>query len=324
MLRLHFTAEDLATVRLAPDGSPMGEALMSLQMLRGHGPEPRYGWWRHGLRGRLPAAVRPVWDLVPAHGWIPDFLTPYHDEMTTRSYLAAIRATPPRVLAADLRLVATRLPGWAAGLAHGDAGALAAVADGLAAYHDVAIAPHVERMRAAQDAERAHVATALLHRGVGMLLARLHPDAVWRAPVLVVPSSVEGDIHLAGRGLILAPMVFCGPRTRLWLGDADGPALLAYPLAFDNSVNPLVEATTRSLAKVLGVTRTTVLTAVAAAPGLTTAELANRARVSLASASEHATLLREAGLVTSQRDRNRVRHYPTGTAMHLVGVSGAG
>jgi predicted transcriptional regulator len=71
-------------------------------------------------------------------------------------------------------------------------------------------------------------------------------------------------------------------------------------------------------AKVLGATRTTVLTAVAAAPGLTTAELANRARVSLASASAHATLLREAGLVISHRDRNRVRHYPTSTAMNLL------
>ena len=322
VLRLHFTADDLARVRLAPDGSPMGEALMSLQVLRGNGQESRFGWWRHALRGYLPTEVRPVWDLVPSRGWIPDFLTPYHESMTPHSYLAAIRATPGRRITADLNKVATihQLPGWVGTLTHGDPDSLAAITNGLAAYHDVAIAPHADRMRSAQDAERAQAAAILTRHGVGALLERLHQEARWQAPVLTLPSSVDHDVHLAGRGLVLAPMVFCGPDTRLWLGEDQ--ALLAYPLAFDTATaltpSGSQQEAARALANVLGTTRMTVLTAISVAPGLTTADLATRSRISPASASEHATTLRQAGLITSHRDRNRVRHYPTDTATTLL------
>ena len=98
VLRLHFSSEDLAKVRIASDASPMGEALMSLQLLRRNDQQSRFGLWRQGLRGRLPATIQPVRDLVPANGWIPDFLTPYHEAMTSVSYLEAIRATSGRLI----------------------------------------------------------------------------------------------------------------------------------------------------------------------------------------------------------------------------------
>jgi DNA-binding MarR family transcriptional regulator len=306
----------------------MGEALMSLQLLRRNDQQSRFGLWRQGLRGRLPATIQPVRDLVPANGWIPDFLTPYHEAMTSVSYLEAIRATSGRLITTDLnRIAAThRLPGWVSGLTHQDPDALQAVTRALAAHHDVAIAPHADRMQCAQDTERARTAATWIRHGVEAVLSRLHPQASWQTPVLILPSPINGDVHLAGRGLILAPMVFCGPQLRLWLGSHDGPALLAYPITFDQSTPKPLAALPHSrpeheaiaLAKLLGATRAKVLTTIAATPGVSTAELASRARVSLASASEHATALRQAGLTTSHRDRHRVLHHPTPTATALL------
>ncbi|MFI1105214.1 ArsR/SmtB family transcription factor [Streptomyces melanogenes] len=77
----------------------------------------------------------------------------------------------------------------------------------------------------------------------------------------------------------------------------------------------------RSLAKVLGAARALILRVVADAPGLTTSELAGRTALSLASVSEHATTLREAGLMSSQRDGQRHRHFPTSAAIALLDAS---
>jgi Helix-turn-helix domain len=159
----------------------------------------------------------------------------------------------------------------------------------------------------------AHVAATWIRKGAEAVLAGLHLQAHWQAPVLTLPSSIDRAVHLAGRGLILAPMVFCGSRTRLWLGGQDGPALLAYPITFDHAIpNPLAalpisrpQQAANALAKLLGTTRARVLTTIAVAPGVSTAELATRTRISLASASEHATALRRAGLTTSRRDSHR-------------------
>jgi DNA-binding transcriptional ArsR family regulator len=54
------------------------------------------------------------------------------------------------------------------------------------------------------------------------------------------------------------------------------------------------------------------------AHGCTTTELARRLRISPGGASQHATVLREAGLVTSRRQRNTVRHSITKLGLDLL------
>ncbi|MFK0284096.1 ArsR/SmtB family transcription factor [Streptomyces sp. NPDC090499] len=70
-----------------------------------------------------------------------------------------------------------------------------------------------------------------------------------------------------------------------------------------------------SLTSLLGRTRATVLRAVAA--GATTGELARVAGVSASSISQHTSVLREAGLITSQRQAASVLHTltPLGASM---------
>ena len=56
---------------------------------------------------------------------------------------------------------------------------------------------------------------------------------------------------------------------------------------------------------------------VASDDGCTTGEVARRLNISAAAASQHTTVLRNAGLLVSQRDRNTVLHTltPLGRAM---------
>ncbi|MFJ9909382.1 helix-turn-helix domain-containing protein [Streptomyces sp. NPDC101152] len=330
MLRLHFTIDDLANVALSDTLPTMSEAVLALQMLARTDQQLRFAPWRASLRGRIPATVRPLRDLIPAGGWIPDFLTPVLRGGGDAAALEAIRATSVRQLRNDLACLGTtsRLPGWVRGLADSDADAMTAVTNALDAWNQVAITPHKPRIQAALDAHIGQKATLLTRGGVGALLRNLHPAVTWQPPVLTLPSPTDADIDLAGRGLLLAPMLFCGPLPRLRLGNDTGDRpVLAYPLPFDpDTAHPLVATgvpesahrNSRALGRLLGGTRASVLRAIAACPGLTTAELSHRADIALATASEHASVLREAGLINSQRDGNRVRHYPSTTAGALL------
>ncbi|MEV6976074.1 helix-turn-helix domain-containing protein [Kitasatospora sp. NPDC093806] len=321
----------MSKVTLNDSPPPLSEAVLALQALSRTDQRLRFGPWREGLRGRIPAAVRPLRDLVPAQGWIPDFLTPVLRGAPgdTAAAVEAVRATSRRRLRTDLTRLGTttRLPGWARNLADGDSDTMTAVTDALTAWNRIAVTPHEPRIQAALDADIAHKSTLLTHHGVDALLRQVHPAIAWQPPVLTVPSPADADIDLAGHGLVLAPMLFCGPLPRVRLCDDTGsPTVVAYPLPFDpQSAHPLTagrpDRQTRSaeaLGRLLGGTRAALLRTIAAAPGLTTSDLAHRADVALATASEHATVLRETGLITSRRDGNRVRHYPTTTTAALL------
>jgi DNA-binding transcriptional ArsR family regulator len=70
----------------------------------------------------------------------------------------------------------------------------------------------------------------------------------------------------------------------------------------------------RSLVALLGRTRAAVLLTIADRPSLNTTELAAALGTSQASASQHATVLREAGLVTTRRHN--------GSALHTLSTCG--
>ena len=329
MLRVYFTADDIARVRLTGHRLPeLVETVLSLQVLQRADQQSRFGDWRRGLRGRLPVSVTPALAMVPAAGWIPDFLTPYQAATDVLGGLRAVAATPADWLAADL----ARHPSWhrrssrAARLAAGDQAVMSVLVTALAAYHEVAIAPYAGRMQTALDGDLAVKTSTLVRRGAGALLASLHPAIQWRPPVLEVAGPVDADVHLAGRGLVISPLMFCGPAPRLRVDPAGAdPAVLAVPVGTDPvRGSPLalradpVAGAPPGLVKVFGATRAAVLAAIMAAPGLTTSMLACRVDIALSSAVEHAGALRQACLVTSHRDGNRTRHYPTSTAHTLT------
>ncbi|HBF84684.1 MAG TPA: transcriptional regulator, partial [Streptomyces sp.] len=92
------------------------------------------------------------------------------------------------------------------------------------------------------------------------------------------------------------------------------PPVLVYPVT-----HPAAPASTEPgpwLGRLVGHTRSAVLQAVG--NGCTTSELALRTGVSLASASQHACVLREAGLVLSLRHGGSVLHTLTPLGASLL------
>jgi DNA-binding transcriptional ArsR family regulator len=158
----------------------------------------------------------------------------------------------------------------------------------------------------------------MMNRGITGLFDGLHRSLRWRPPTLELTGQhVDGELRLAGRGLRLIPSVFCYGAPTV-LEDGDLPPVLVYPAdevpAWLEPPTPAGDRT--ALVALLGPTRAKVL--VAAADGCTTTELGRRAEISPASASYHATVLREAGLLTTRRNGMSVRHDLTALGMAVL------
>ncbi|MDN5854960.1 MAG: helix-turn-helix domain-containing protein, partial [Actinomycetia bacterium] len=212
-------------------------------------------------------------------------------------------------------------------LVHADGRTRQELAGRLRAYHDVAIAPYWPRLRDHLAGERARAAQAILDHGVDGLFVGLGSDRLrWRPPVLEVRSAGQPipesgpDYHLDGRGLLLAPSTFFWPDPVVFRDlTAQRPDVLVYPAPPDPAIVGFWGAPVdRGLAGLRGSSRAKVLAA--AAGGATTTGLSRRAGVSMASASEHAAVLREAGLLRAERAGGAVRHSLTELGVGLLGL----
>ncbi|MET7717861.1 winged helix-turn-helix domain-containing protein [Streptomyces sp. NPDC005407] len=325
MLRIHFTGDDLARVRMAVRPDELWETILSFHRLRERRRALVFGEWRSETRARLNGETRLLAPMVPPQGYFPDFLTPPEGGSGLDAGLEALRATPPGRLHSELALAAAGrggaavLPGRLAALAEGDPEPLARLVGVLRSYYRAAIEPYWPHIQARVEADRAVRGRALLDGGAGELLASLPPVLRWRAPVLEADYPVERELHLDGRRLLLQPSFFCR-GTPVVYRDAALPPVLVYP-AVHNCAPAFSETGGPSLGKLVGHTRSAVLQAIRF--GCTTSELARRAGVSLASASQHAAVLREAGLVVTLRHGNAVLHTltPLGAALLRGGAT---
>jgi DNA-binding transcriptional ArsR family regulator len=329
MLKIHFSGEDILRTRVAPAADPIWELVLSLHVLQGRNRDPLTAHWRRsvfrGLRQDVASEqLRLLFALNPPRGYFPDFLTPYASVDGFEAGLDALRRTPTELLHRDLSVLAAenQLPSSATALARGEVAVLHHLAESMQQYRSLAISPYWNRIQAAVAADRARRARALLDGGVEGLLTSLRPAMRWEGGVLEVrdyPHSRE--MHLDGRGLLLVPSFFCA-STPVALLDPALPPVLVYPvdrlggLAPADGIGAAPSSATRdSLAALLGRTRAAVLQA--SDEGCTTGEVARQLNISPAAASQHATVLRNAGLLVSHRERNSVLHTltPLGRAM---------
>ncbi|WP_446039701.1 ArsR family transcriptional regulator [Streptomyces sp. SID1121] len=330
---MHFTAQDLARVHVAGGPDVMWEIVLSAAQLTGTAGQAVFGPWRVHARTRLrhlPASHRRlIRYLAPPVGDFPDFLTPPQATQSLPAGINAVLSLPSRRLRQDLAVL-PHAPHWARPLADADPVALAELADALHGYHRAVLTPVWPRLRTAIDAERAARARVLLSHGIDGLLNSLRPTLRWSAPVLEADYPVDRDLHLAGRGLLLVPSVFCW-RTPVTFIDPGLPPVLVYPLDLTPgwvsdpaALSGRASGTEDPLARLLGTSRAAALRLVE--DGCTTGELARRAGLSQPSASQHTAVLREANLITSVRRGNEVIHTltPLGTALLLANPSSAG
>ncbi|MFI6064758.1 ArsR/SmtB family transcription factor [Micromonospora sp. NPDC051227] len=327
MLKIHFSGEDILRTRVAPAADPVWELILSLHVLRGRTRDPLTANWRRSVARDLrqdsaSEQLRLLFALNPPRGYFPDFLTPYASVEGFEAGLDALRRTPTELLHRDLSVLAAenQLPSSAAALARGEVSALHHLAESMEQYRSLAISPYWSRIQAAVAADRTRRARALLDGGVEGLLTSLRPAMRWESGVLEVRSYPHSrELHLDGRGLLLVPSFFCA-ATPVALLDPALPPVLVYPV---DRLGALVSADAsaasgaapESLAALLGRTRAAVLQATD--EGCTTGEVARQLNISPAAASQHATVLRNAGLLVSHRERNSVLHTltPLGRAM---------
>lgn len=323
MLRIHFTDRDLARVSVG-NVDPLWETVLGVQQLTAtHRRAPVFAAWRERARvevvqRRLVVPLRMVRTLAPEDsGYFPDFLTPAEAEGGMDAGLEALLATPAGRLAAETARLSppSGAPVWLRALAAGDRQQLPELGKAMRELYSAIIRPDWARAAEGVDADRMLRATALRDGGVHGLLDSLRPALRWDPPVLSTRYPEDRDLYLDGRGIRLVPSHFCW-YLPVAMADPELPPVLVYPITHNPEwARPARGQRERALGALLGRTRTQVLRA-ASTPSSTT-EIAHRLRISPASASAHATTLREAGLITSSRQGNQVIHAlaPLGAAV---------
>uniref|UniRef100_A0AAU3GUT3 ArsR family transcriptional regulator n=1 Tax=Streptomyces sp. NBC_01401 TaxID=2903854 RepID=A0AAU3GUT3_9ACTN len=322
MLRIHFTDADLVRTRVAAGPDPLWEICTSLHRFQTRHGRWAYADWYRTARDRLHAGhftrtLRTLLlPLVPRAAYFPDFLTPSEASEGLDSGLEAILATPPRRVLDEVRILGRGggAPAWAPRLAEPDM--RKELVQAMRTYYDTIIAPHSDRALARIEAERSARARAVLDHGIEGILRDLGPCLRWRRPVLHTVYPEDRDLHLNGRGLRLVPSHFSWGNPVSFAEPTLEPVLI-YSLNHEphHSALPGDLGSGAPLGTLLGRTRATVLRA--AANGATTGELARVAGVSSSSASQHATTLRDNGLIISSRHASSVLHTltPLGAAL---------
>lgn len=320
--RIHFGCADLARTTIGREPDPLWEVLLGMHMLQTDDEPAVFGAWRQRSLARLTPLERELLVLAPPVGYSPDFLTPAESVDGLEAGLAAVAATPQARLESELRLLAdeVRLPPWTRRLAAGDPDVLKKVCHGLKTFHRTKIAPQLPSMSTTIARDVKVHSDTVSKGGFETLAATLHPAMQWLAPTLHVDMKhIDRDLYLRGRGLRLVPSFFCW-RHPIMPADSDLPPVLVYPVNHDPAWSGSAEQRAdpeRALADLLGRTRAAVLRTISAG-ACSTSELAARAGISLASASEHARVLHRTGLVTTRRVGSAVRHTISPIGIHIL------
>jgi DNA-binding transcriptional ArsR family regulator len=185
-------------------------------------------------------------------------------------------------------------------------------------YFDQLLAPYWPRIRQLVGTETRRLGDVVAHGGAARMLSEVSPLLRWDAPTLrIADKPDERDIFLRGRGIVLQPSFFahddCGLHE-----SADGTPVLIYPLRLEAGwfdAEPVCGR--QALRTLLGATRALVLERLAQ-DRCTTSELAAVLELSVASASQHANVLREAGLVSSNQRGKTVVHKASSLGVRLI------
>ncbi|MFD0364109.1 winged helix-turn-helix domain-containing protein [Nocardia sp. GCM10030253] len=309
-------------VRIGAPLGALGETILATRVVQRTGVAVFDGW-RRQVQDAMPDDFGVLAGIVPAEDDFVDLITPTRGARSMPEGIEALHLASRVEIRRELDAVVRRraqfgyrpLPAWTAYLPDRDGSALRDVAAAVEAFHTAAFAGRWVHIQSYLDVAAERMARTMATEGVEGLFAGLRPYVHWRAPILEVHTPRECHAEpLGGRGLIIVPSLFVGPRALVLHStvEKDAPKTLVVPVLrdigdFAAAWGP--RATNEALNALLGRTRAAALQEIAA--GCTTTELARRLGVSPATASEHASILRESGLIESRRHRNAMRHEVT-------------
>ena len=326
MLSAALSTKDVGAIRFASAPAPVVEMALMLFEVRQRprlvGPEPD---WRSLVRSAFPAAARPLFNLVaaPGHVLFLDVLTAEPEQA-----FDLVSGTAQSVHGENVNRIADMkfapIPRWLRRYADGDKYVTRVLDTALRELYAACMAPMWQWVRRRFNDDIAHHAATLRRCGVTAMVNGLNPRLVFDSTTLYGPYPGERQVSLDGNGLVLMPSAFwTGDPLLTW--DPLDPTrhVLIYPaVPPDSGCRPRAVGRD-ALGGLLGATRAAVLRA-SAEPRSTT-DIAGHAKISLASASEHATVLREAGLILSARKGKATEHRltPLGGALLRTADSSA-
>ena len=326
--RIHFTPGDLERIQVSPTLGPLAETFMAMSLLRCPiAPRGLYGEWRGQVQGKVTPQMAALTNLIPVGGKGVDLCTLTGPAPTIQQGVQALMAMPRARYLVEIGYVAKdhKLPEAAWAVADADGPARRELAAATAAAYRALVEPYWRRIQACLHAEQVTRTRVLAHGGPERLLASLQDQMIrWRPPVLEVLYPCEMDVHLDGRGLVLVPSVFVGAGPGLHRDPSDETAapVLVLPAADERVRHGHLwngpKDRTVALAALVGRNRAAVLHAIA--EGGTTTEVASRVGISLAAASQHASVLRGAGLIITRRQGSSVLHVLTPLGAELLQV----
>jgi DNA-binding transcriptional ArsR family regulator len=318
-LVISLDVAELAATRFA--ASPLCETIRAVQLLAAPQPpsvnRPWLDWARHELDQR-PLRVPRLWPLITGLPSYPEFLIPapatqwpaFPDELDR---LAATAAEPVR--ASLCRVFGDGpWPDSARELYERPRKSLREITAELAECHELLIAPHWDRIRAALDADIAYRTGMLASGGARHLFADMHPDLNWAAGTLTL-SDADTDhsafhVQKGPDGVVLIPCVFAWPEVSVSKATSTQTVLL-YPARGAANVwsrlgDDGVSGTPAE--HLLGVPRARLLSALRSPA--TTTTLARQLGVTPSAVSQHLAFLHRGQLVHRQR-RGRAVLYQT-------------
>lgn len=313
VLTIELTPEDLGRIRFATAPAPILESVLMLFELRQRQTVPVEPTdWRNRVRAEFPESARPLWHLVPNRriALYFDVLTPDADEG-----FALVRHMPRSVLNADLARLSAQnigpIPVWLRQFADGDQQIRRAFDRALRDFHGRFVGPEWTGVTGRFHDDVTHRTAILREHGVARMLDSLSPDLWLDGLTLRGRYPRERTVRLAGQGLVLVPSArWTGHPLLTWDPQEHSRYVLIYP------ARAVAADTQSALDALLGGTRAAVLRALHRPH--TTSGLAENLRISLASASKHATTLRKAGLVASSRNGPAIEHRITRLGLSLL------
>jgi DNA-binding transcriptional ArsR family regulator len=322
--RIHFSADDLARIQVSPTLGPLAETVLALALLRcSRQPRSMLSEWRGQVR--VTPQMRPLTALIPPDCNGVDLPTLVGETATIEQGVQALLDVPREHLLVEMEWIDRRhrLPPLAWAMA--EAGGRPELAEATQVAYQELIQPFWPRIRASLHAEQAARRRTLAAEGPGALLASLQgPMIRWRPPVLEIMRPGQVEMVLAGRGIALVPSVFVGRAPSLHENPNDEDEMPRLILPAEGAGRARLWAVSRglagsrgsALAALVGRNRAAVLQSIA--DGCTTTELARRVGISLAAASQHASVLRGAGLIATRRQGSAVLHVLTPLGAELL------
>jgi DNA-binding transcriptional ArsR family regulator len=217
------------------------------------------------------------------------------------------------------RMVHMIAPFWSGGgSTRGRLIALRRLGEALRVFFRFAIVPHLPTIEDGLCTDAAVGIQQYLHRGPEGLLRGLGCTTRWEPPVLSVAYPLDRDLYLEGRGLVLIPCYFALHHP-VALADPRLRPVLAFPIRTESRLLAGGRADGDRVTALLGVTRASILRSVIG--GSTTTGLAKVVGVAPATVSHHTRVLREAGLITTERDENFARHLITPLGLQVLSTN---